>query len=74
MSKTETVRFQKTQKLHFLSRNELEEIVKSSNNRESGILQTYSKVKRKKNDYSVNFILNEIEAGTIRLIPIETTA
>jgi hypothetical protein len=68
------IRFQKAQKLHFLSRDEQEEIIKSSNNRESGIIQTYSKVKRKKNDYSVNFLLNMIEAGDIRLIPIETQA
>lgn len=72
MSKPETVKLQKGQQLHFVSRDEKEEIIKSSNNRESGMIRTYSSKKRKNKEYTVNFVLNLIEDGTIRLISIET--
>lgn len=68
MSKPENIKLQKGQKLHFLSRDEFEEIVKSSNNRETGMIRAFSPKKRMNRDYSVNFILTSIENGMIKLI------
>lgn len=74
MSKPETIKLQKGQKLHFLSRDEFEDIIKSSNNRESGMIRTYSSKKKMNKEYSVDFILQWIEQGFVRLIPIQPVA
>lgn len=51
--------------LHFVSRNEDEEIVKSSNNRATGMIKTFNKQANKNKEYSVDFIMKWIEMGAI---------
>lgn len=59
------VKLSKTYKLHFKSRNEDEEIVKSSNNRVDGMIKTYSAVAKKFKEYSVEMIMRWIDAGDV---------
>lgn len=70
----EAIKLSKTYKLHFKGRNEFEEIVKSSNNREDGMIKTYSATAKKFKEYTVNFIMNYIEMGLIDVIKPETKA
>ena len=68
MKKSEPIKLQKGYKLHFESRHESEEIIKSSNNRQTGMIKTDCKSKKRINEYSVDFVLKGIEMGSITLI------
>jgi len=65
----EKVKLSKGAKLHFVSREEDEEIIKSSNNREEGIIKTFSVRSNRFKEYTVNRVLEWIENGTVILKP-----
>jgi hypothetical protein len=68
MKKTEPLRFEKGDMLRFVSRNEDEEIIKSSNNRQEGILKTNCKSKKRRKEYTVDFVIKSIDDGSVLLI------
>lgn len=63
--KNAIVKIRKGLILHFVSRNEDEEIIKSSNNRSTGMIKTYSPKLNRDKEYSVNLILSWISDGFI---------
>lgn len=62
-----TVKLSKGLVLHFVSRDEDEVVVKSSNNRATGMIKTFNKTLNKNKEYSVDFIMKWIEQGFVTI-------